>query len=153
MELLPWEVKGKRKFCSMKCWYKWRVGTHHSAEEIQKMSEARKEWLLKNPGYIESCKGANNPNWKGGVAMHSGYKLILMPGHPNADHRGYVREHILVATKALGRPSKKGELVHHINGNKSDNRNCNLLICDNSYHRWLEGKMARLYKQEHFGGV
>lgn len=77
-------------------------------------------------------------------------------------HRGYiylrldgrrVYEHILVAEKALGRKMKRGEVVHHINGDKADNRNCNLLICDKSYHGWLEKKMAQLYKQEHFAHI
>ena len=31
-------------------------------------------------------------------------------------------------------------------------RNKNLLICDHAYHNWIEGRMAYLYKQEHFGG-
>jgi hypothetical protein len=81
-------------------------------------------------------------------------------GGKHADDRGYInvtlengkrrREHSLVAEEALGRSFKKSEVVHHINGNKADNRNCNLLICDRQYHQWLHSRMAELYMREHF---
>src|SRR5690242_16589726 len=50
--------------------------------------------------------------------------------------------HIGKAEKVLGRPLKRGEVVHHINCDRTDNRNSNLLICSARYHAWLHGQYS-----------
>ena len=60
------------------------------------------------------------------------------PNHPNSNYKGYLSEHVLIATKILGKPLPEGAVIHHINNNHYDNRPCNLMICESfSYHQVL----------------
>lgn len=82
--------------------------------------------------------GERNPAWQGGQRVDKGgYILILVPSHPNATKAGYVREHRLVMEATLGRYLTTDEVVHHRNGDTSDNRpeNLELFVCNADHLR------------------
>ena len=71
--------------------------------------------------------------WKGGrVQTSGGYVGIHVEKddllYCMADSNGYVLEHRLVMARALGRPLADHETVHHLNGDKTDNRLSNLQL-------------------------
>lgn len=88
-------------------------------------------------------------NWKGGRSVASnGYVLIYVgKDHHLADVRGYAYEHRLVAEQKLGRPLRKGEIPHHINGVKTDNRPQNIEVVESEFAHRVEHRMLKSGRQ------
>lgn len=67
----------------------------------------------------------------------SGYVLVSV----GRKQRRY--EHVLIGERVLGRRLAPGEVVHHINCIRHDNRPENLLVCTRDYHQQLHARMRR----------
>jgi hypothetical protein len=90
--------------------------------------------------------GKNHGRWRGGrIRREDGYVLVHAPDHPNADAKGYILEHVLIASRALGKPLPCRSEVHHVDKDPSNNRRGNLVICeDHSYHALLHVRARAL---------
>lgn len=93
--------------------------------------------------------GNKAPSWQGGITKDRGYIFLYTPEHPH-NNKGYVKRSRLTMEKKIGRILESQEVVHHINGIKTDDRIENLFLTTkighNSIHKNLpKGKWAFKY--------
>lgn len=104
---------------------------------------------VKNNGSVQEGiavgdkSGSRNPRWKGGEIQDGhGRTLIYSPNHPNPNWCGtHVYRYRLVMEQQLGRFLRPDEVVHHKNGDHSDDRPENLVVMSQSEH-------AKTHQQE-----
>lgn len=124
----PWALKNQgftNEYCSRKCKGIALSGVNHPmwGRHIYRTNNSKHKRI----GTIRN--GEKHPMWRGGISIKAdGYILIHNPHHPHSTRRGYVPEHRLVMEKHLGRILDKNGVVHHENGDPSDNRIENLKL-------------------------
>lgn len=113
VEVPPWRAQqGKAIYCSQRCsslrrWQRWREGPLPGQGAIGRPS-----------------LGTRN-------ISPEGYVLVYVPPEerpPGLRHKARHLEHRLVMAQKLGRHLEPHETVHHINGDKTDNRSENLQL-------------------------
>jgi len=131
-EIFPSYIKkGRGIFCSLECYRKspalhpWfrrgsissMKGKKHRPESILKMSISQMK---------SEYRGDKHHFWRGGNKKEYA-PCVTMHGHKTAQADGQIYMHRLIIEKVLGRCLKRGEIVHHINGVRVDNRISNLM--------------------------
>ena len=80
---------------------------------------------------IAALRGERTATTKRGTRRrrinNDGYALVYCPSHPYAGFGGMVLEHRLVVEAHIGRVLEPTEVIHHINGKRTDNRIENLM--------------------------
>lgn len=115
-----------------------------NAAPLAVQSSRKRKWITGEP--LHYITGHNNGyNFGGGRTDERGYVLIFLPkSHPRRgmanQKSGYVRQHRLVMAEHLGRNLTSNEIVHHLNGDKGDNRLENLQLVSDSEHRTIHNQ-------------
>lgn len=142
------------KYCSISCGISARNLTDQNPAFTRDVSGAN------NPMYGRGAYGPDNPMfgknreanpaWRGGRKIRKdGYVLIIAPeGHPypisgGENKTGYVLEHRLVMEQHLGRYLDPQEVIHHIDGNPSNNSIDNLQLFSSQNEHITKGHGKR----------
>lgn len=120
--------------------------TEYKALGYETLSPARLRQLMKSPiakGNVKRLYGEDHHNWKGGHIARSGYKIISKRGKTNQ------YEHRVIAEEMIGRPLLPDEVVHHKDGNRSNNTAENLVVMKRQDHDKIkDGTRAHFYTNE-----
>jgi len=86
-------------------------------------------------------RGKKHPSWRGGKTKNrDGYILVNVEGK-------YIKQSLLVVEKAIGKGRPAGSIIHHVDGDKGNDSNNNLVLCeDNNYHSLIH-RRERMLKE------
>jgi len=111
-----------------------------SVKGCEQMAAAR-GWCLRHYARWQRHGSPLANKHTGRRAEGRGYVTLKLPLHPRAGVSGYVREHDLIMERHIGRLIKPHEVVHHIDGDVSNNSLGNLALMTRSqhasYHLWI----------------
>lgn len=133
-------------FMSSKHHPNWRGGKPLCKTCGKKLSTYKPKLYKCSKCWKTTWSGKKSIAWKGGKKNNNGYVMIWKSDHLHCDSQGYVREHRLVMEKSLGRYLNKDEVVHHINGNRGDNRLENLQLLSKKEHDLIHLKDSTRHK-------
>lgn len=107
-------------------------------------SQSKVSDVLRNEGGL-AVQMRRLKNGGRSITPHGYVRVLTRADDPLASMRdsgGYVMEHRLVMARSIGRPLSKNETVHHINGDRKDNRLENLQLRNGKHGKGMAARCA-----------
>lgn len=100
------------------------------------------------------AKASSQYRWKPGsrVCSTGHVKVRVGKGHPLADPNGWAYEHLVVWVSAGNPRTASGQILHHINEDKTDNRIENLMVLSRADHNRLHNDLRKARAGRHLDG-
>lgn len=117
----PW----KNITCSRECAAKYRSMQAQNKKK-DKLEDRKWDGIERKDMWVVESRIQSN-----------GYIWAKCPQHPNSFKDGYILEHRIVVENYLGRLLRKDEVVHHKDGNKTNNDISNLVVLTQQEHSRL----------------
>lgn len=148
-----------QRFCSQKCANEVPLGGRIPRLVTKKCEYCGKEftrtyWMAKSRKYCsQECaikasrgrkgcpkpKGKLSPFYKGPILKHNGI-------WDYDEHGNFKPVHRMIVEKSIGRELRKNEIIHHIDGNQTNNNMSNLYLCSKAKHARLHQSIIKMLK-------
>lgn len=139
--------EGKKiRFCSRKC-----MGVSNKKGEYKHCKYCEKLFYTTRNIFCSSkcaCE-YKKVNYNHKTYYENGY---ICEYHNGYNKKGNVKQHRRIMEEYIGRKLKENEIVHHKNGDKTDNRIDNLQIMTRSEHSSMHRKEEKKNGKHLFGG-
>jgi hypothetical protein len=129
---ITYECCGEKRVRSVESAYRWRKNPRPACEQCKNRPEYRSGGRIIERGYVYLHKSLLAP-WEHKLAKKMGFQFS----------GNYIAEHRLEAARKLGRALRKGEIVHHRDGKKDNNRHGNLLVYPQALHKKTHWQILR----------
>lgn len=132
----------QHQFCNKDCYFAFRKLSEYETLICPACKKEFKKEKRKHAVYCsETCVYNGRQRKVGHTFLKEGYVMLCL-------EHGWVAQHRHVMEQFIGRPLHSTELVHHINGNRQDNRIENLQLVTKSEHGKIHVIDGRLWTKE-----
>jgi len=134
-------ISQNKKYCSRTC---SSVGRRKKQRRCEQCGEMFTPCRADIPGRFcsKKCRGVSDRKPRLIRGAKRNYYAVFAPDNPMATKQGYVMEHRIVMSEHIGRPLRRGEIVHHKDGNGFNNNIENLELLNDSDHKRYHANIA-----------